>query len=190
MSQSGGASRTGAEPAKTAGREPAIAVVRSAPMNGRAGPVATAAKPGAPAPKPPVTIGGGAVGSVNSVAETSTWKGAPTRLQGVSGEFFPVRISLADSASPAFVPTVSSCISLSNVQQQIELRMMIATDEASARALAQQLVCEDNLELATDMLSELANTHMGSLKSSFAKEGLSFTGGIPKLFECGPKAPS
>jgi CheY-like chemotaxis protein len=117
---------------------------------------------------------------VDQVAAASSWRGAPATLTAVTGEFFPVPVSQGDALAPDTAPTVSTTISLANPQQQLELRVMLATGEASARTLCGHLFGEDNLELAADMLSELANTLMGSLKSSFAKDNVAFTGGIPK----------
>jgi CheY-like chemotaxis protein len=117
--------------------------------------------------------------AVDALAATVAWTGAPAALQTVAGEFFPIAIGLGEAPARGERP-VTTCITLSNVQQQLEMRVLIQASVDDARALAQHLFGEDNIELATDMLAELANLLMGSLKGSFARDGFAFTGGLPK----------
>jgi CheY-like chemotaxis protein len=174
-----GTKRPAAEPARSTAPSVVVkppAAAPAPPANGHASrAVAAAAAPAKVAGKPDSDSA-----AVDQVAATNSWRSAPASLSAVTGEFFPVPISLADGLSSGAAPTVSTTISLANPQQQLELRVMLATGEASARTLCGHLFGEDNLELAADMLSELANTLMGSLKSSFGKDSVAFTGGIPK----------
>jgi CheY-like chemotaxis protein len=175
-----GARGTPAEPDRAAPGEPRTMAVKpvQAPIRNEAPrPSMADARSPATAPKGSSTDSGSS--SVDVVARTSAWLSAPGTLLEVAGEFFPVPFSLGhevSSESPAF----SSFITLSSVEPQIEMRVLVAASEASARTLTQRLLGEDNLELATDMLSELAHLLMESLKGSFSKEAVAFTGDIPK----------
>jgi CheY-like chemotaxis protein len=120
---------------------------------------------------------------IDAVAAVTTWRDAPANLCAVTGEFFPVPIELASAAASDGALTFAWCISLANVQQQIEQRVLIAGTDASVRAMAMHLLGEDTPALANHMLSELAKTLMGSLKSGFAREQVAFTGDPPRPTE-------
>ncbi|MBS2025945.1 MAG: hypothetical protein JST92_26400, partial [Deltaproteobacteria bacterium] len=64
----------------------------------------------------------------------------------------------------------------------------VATNETSARALAVHLFGEAGPELEADMIGEVANICMGTIKQSFSREALAFTSGLPEAIES-PKFP-
>ena len=76
-------------------------------------------------------------------------------------------------------PTLGKQIMLSSTEHQIELRAAIGTDLGSARHLAMHLFGSDDDELAIDMLGEIANIFMGTLKAEFSSASLAITGGLP-----------
>lgn len=71
-------------------------------------------------------------------------------------------------------------IILSNIDDEMEVRIGIGADESSALTLAEALFGEGDPELVDDLLAEIANVIMGVLRAEFAEEGFHFTGGLPR----------
>lgn len=114
------------------------------------------------------------------VIRSPAWGKMSDDLQAMATSFLGVEAKLAAVETAPGELSLARGILLSNVDHQLELRVGLATDKAGARALTMHMFGEDNGELQSDMLGELANMAMGALKASLAKESLAFTGGLPE----------
>lgn len=71
-------------------------------------------------------------------------------------------------------------IRLENVKDLVEIQLVMATDKKSAENLAYHMFGENSPDLGGDLLGELVNMSMGTLRASFERESYSFTGGLPE----------
>ncbi len=114
-----------------------------------------------------------------SLCGSTAWKDASASMRDAASKFLTLPVEL-DLAVPKQPPMgLASSVVLLNVQQQLELRIAVAASPSSAKALAMHLFGEDSTEMAEDMLSELTNILMGTLKAKFGAESISFAAGIP-----------
>jgi DNA-binding response OmpR family regulator len=113
-------------------------------------------------------------------AKSAGWRNAEKNLKDAAGKFLSLGVELGDT--PAVDSTIDhACkIILSNVQDQLEIRVAVGSDTKSATALATHLFGEVSPELTADMLSEFANIAMGNLKTVLSAENIAFTGGLPE----------
>lgn len=131
----------------------------------------------------PVTEQEVASSALDLLARSTTWYAASQLIQTASSTFLTLPVIGADSAAPKEPITHACRIMLLNVQDQIEFRIAIGADTHSARRLCMHLFGEDTDDLAGDMLSELANILMGSLKTALSAESIAFTGGLPEAID-------
>lgn len=134
------------------------------------GPIAVAAK-SAPAP---------VHGGLARFAISTAWHQASHNIVAAASKFLTLGVSQAEVTAVTTVPSHGKQIILASAEHQLELRAAIATDLQSARSLAMHLFGSNEDDLALDMLGELANIFMGTLKTSFSEEGLAITGGLPE----------
>ncbi|MSP74403.1 MAG: hypothetical protein EXR76_19935 [Myxococcales bacterium] len=94
-------------------------------------------------------------------------------------------LGFAISTTDAAVPTIqiASGIVMHCVADELELRLAIAVDLESAKALASHLSPEDHAGLESDLLGELSNIAMGSLTSSFMRDSFAFSSGLPEVLD-------
>ncbi len=146
---------------------------------------ALAARPAA-APARTIAVAGmadrAAMESENALAAVSasaTWRSANESFRKTASGFLGLPASIvADGGAPA--PSLGCAISLTHPIQQLELRLAVGVDVRSARRLAVHLFGEEGDGLMGDMLNEVANLFMGSLKTSFSAEQTFFTAGLPE----------
>lgn len=163
------AARLGAVQRRLAVPPPARASLRPV-ARGTVAPVAHPATVLPPTSLTPVEVAG----------RSTTWTTAIPQLESAANKFLTLPVSvqeLPDSLPPL---AVGASILLLNAEGQLELRIAMAADVASARSLAVHLFGPDGEDLAADVMTELANILMGTLKTSFSGETLPFTGGLPE----------
>lgn len=117
--------------------------------------------------------------ALESTVRSVTWITAAEQMASAASKFLtlPVGWDVLPGTPPA--ASIGACIVLLDAQQQLEMRIAMAADAASARALAVHLFGVEGEDLALDVMTELANILMGTLKTAFSGENLSFTGGLP-----------
>jgi CheY-specific phosphatase CheX len=116
---------------------------------------------------------------LDSVARAKPWRSVQQTLRSAAASFLSCEATL-DSEVPSDAPQGFGCvILLSNVAQELEIRIGIAIDAAGALVLALNLFGEEGNDLAQDLLSELANIFMGALKSDLSAHSIAFIGGLP-----------
>ncbi|MEZ4221956.1 MAG: hypothetical protein R3B13_13570 [Polyangiaceae bacterium] len=120
-----------------------------------------------------------------AVTSSNVWRSTPHEFQNVAGTFLMLPVSASHTDADLSGLRVTAGIVLSNPELQLEMRVALGVDAASAEALTVHLFGEDSAELEGDMLGELANMFMGGLKDGFSRESLAFTGGLPENFEPG-----
>lgn len=111
-------------------------------------------------------------------ASSTTWMTAIEQLRSASNKFLNLEVAVISQAN-APTPEVAAAIKLSSVKDELELCIAMGCSKEAARGLSMHLFEDDSDELAEDVISELGNVFMGTLKRSFSDEGLSYTGGLP-----------
>jgi CheY-like chemotaxis protein len=120
-----------------------------------------------------------AAGPLSSAAGSTTWGTAAEQMADAASRFLALPVGWDALPASGAAPTVAVGIVLLDAQQHLELRIALGADASSARALAVHLFGADGEDLGPDVMNELANILMGTLKTSFAGEGLTFTSGLP-----------
>ena len=90
-------------------------------------------------------------------------------------------ISTTDAAAPTI--HIASGIVMHCVADELELRLAIAVDLESAKALASHVSPENRAGRESDLLRELSNIAMGSLTSSFMRDSFAFSSGLPEVLD-------
>lgn len=135
---------------------------------------AAGAAPAAAADTPPVDTA-----PLDRLVRTAAWRNAPAELVAVAGKYLTVGTSVDGSPPGDASVQLGSGLVMSNVKDQVELRVALGTDAASAEALAVHMMGKDGEGMGADILSELTNMCMGALKASFGSEAVPFTAGVP-----------
>jgi DNA-binding response OmpR family regulator len=135
---------------------------------------APAAPPAAHAPAKPLT-------PIEVAGRSATWSGAMRQLEVAAGKFLTLQVTAEEATAAPANLAVGASIVLLNAESQLELRIALAADVPSARSLAVHLFGDDGADMAGDVMTELANILMGTLKTSLSAENLPFTGGLPVL---------
>ena len=117
--------------------------------------------------------------ALERVAFGSTWRRASRTLEDATAMFLSLPARCVETIASEPLTTMATQILLSSTQEQLEVRIAVATDIVSARNMAVHMYGPDNEDLALDMLGELANIFMGSMKSVFGASAHAFTGGLP-----------
>lgn len=106
------------------------------------------------------------------------WKSFGDAFAEIAGTFLSRECCSAAVQSRLPVAEVAAGIRLASTASQAELRIAVASNAESARAIGADLGDED-LELAGSLLQELVNLWMGATKSIFRRAEIVFTGGLP-----------
>lgn len=125
------------------------------------------------------TAGEGAT-PLETINRSNTWRNAKAAIQSVSSKFLTLDVALVETDTVAEPPTHACTIALSNAQHQLEMRVALGTDTASGKHLAVHMFGPEGTDMIGDMMTELANNLMGTLKTSLSCESLAFTGGLPQ----------
>ena len=117
---------------------------------------------------------------IEQMAQSKTWRGAQALIRDAASEFLTLEVKTAEAAAAVEPATHASCIMLSNVEHQLEIRIGVGADVASGKLLSVHMFGPEETDLVPDMLNEIANILMGTLKTAFSSESLAFTGGLPQ----------
>lgn len=112
-------------------------------------------------------------------AAATAWRTAPSHLRDATNRMLTLPVQVADITSAREPAEHATSIILSNVEHQLEMRVAIGADRVSARGLAVHMFGSDEAELAVDLLGEIANVFMGTMKAAFSAESIAYTGGLP-----------
>lgn len=108
------------------------------------------------------------------------WRGARDDLAKAAGQFLGLPSSAMELSRDSVNIEMGCSIMLSNVESELQLRIGLGVDAHSANDLTVHLFGEAGDDLAGDMIGELANICMGTLKRTFGDFSVSFTGGLPE----------
>jgi len=106
------------------------------------------------------------------------WNGLPNEIMMAMSTFLGLSVE-ESSSNEAIVPELVTGISLTNTDHGFELRMSVGVDRDSAIALSEQVCGEGDVELATDVLREVANLVMGTVKTTLGKNSGAYAAGLP-----------
>ena len=119
---------------------------------------------------------------ITRLVANPAWSGASTNLAAAATQFLGVPCSVRPfEGRPDLAFAVG--ITLANVEAEAEVRLSIGANNASACQLAVHLFGPETEDLAADMLGELGNIFMGTVKRTFDENGVPFTGGLPQPIE-------
>lgn len=147
-----------------------------------------------PMPAAPIVAGGalmsdGRVGlildphglMIDVVGSSPTWINALRILTTAAGKYLRAGARSVPASLHEGADGLGARITLLSVATHVEVRVSLALRTDHAKALANSLFgCNDD-DVAQEVVSELANIFMGGLKTSFSKDVLPFTGGLPEL---------
>ncbi len=127
-----------------------------------------------PAARPIVTFGS----ALDLVSRSTAWFTAQENLKNATGQFLTLPVFLSEA--PDEVKLDLACgITMSNVKQELELRVTVGASEESAKCLAAHMFGPEGDELTADLLNEITNIFMGTMKTAFSAESLAFSSGVP-----------
>ena len=113
---------------------------------------------------------------------TPAWSDAPRTLQEAVVEMLGIELD-PDEARPFPIRGLSAVVPLIDVGRRLELGVGVAASTRTAREMAKALVGDpaptDPGALA-DLLAEVANLAMGSLKFMYERRGGALTAGLPR----------
>ncbi len=116
---------------------------------------------------------------LQAATASGTWRNAGESIRKTASGFLGLPVTLVpDTTAPA--ASLGCAISLTHAAQQLEIRLAVGADVRSARRLAVHMFGEEGDGLMGDMLNEVANLFMGTLKTSFSSEEIFFTAGLPE----------
>lgn len=119
--------------------------------------------------------------AIDLVARSTVWGDVLQRLEGAAARFLTMNVSRVDLPAE-FVPEgLAASIVLLSAATQLEVRVSVAVDAVSAEGLAVHLFGAGDQELAQEVLNELSNIFMGTLKTALSAEAHPFTGGLPEV---------
>jgi DNA-binding response OmpR family regulator len=111
---------------------------------------------------------------------SAPWQGAAKQMESVASKFLTLAVTTKPAPSADTPLSVACRITLSSVKHQLEIRIAVGADDASAKGLVVHLFGAEDENLVADMIGEIANNFMGSLKAQFSAASLPFTGSLPE----------
>lgn len=127
------------------------------------------------------TVAPVAITKIAKAMRSTGWTTSVEKLAGAAGKFLTLEVATSELRGAMPPMALGATILLLDAVNELEIRIAIASDVPSTKALAIHLFGEEGADLATDVMTELANILMGTLKTSFAPEGMTFTGGLPEI---------
>jgi hypothetical protein len=129
---------------------------------------------------PPFQVGGETASGlpIRLIVRSNAWRTTPEKVRQVVGQFLG-QAAVLTAPLPEGVIEVASSISLLGGAQGIQIRIAVGADNKSALSLASKMFGPDAKDLIDDMLGEVANVAMGTLKNVFGAEQIALTGGLP-----------
>lgn len=118
--------------------------------------------------------------ALDLVSRSGAWREVRKNFGGAVGKFLALGISTGEiplaPASLAF-----GCeVLLSSVTHELELRVAIGVDQTTAKTLAVHLFGPESEDLEADMMGEITNICMGTMKTALSSEALAFSAALPK----------
>ena len=115
---------------------------------------------------------------LDALLGTETWRELENHLAKAMTDFFQLPFASTGTREDRGEPFVAE-VALSDPSKQLELGLSVVVDTGSMKRLGAALLGDEDLEGAQALVLEVANSLMGTLKTSFTAHGFSFTGGIP-----------
>jgi DNA-binding response OmpR family regulator/CheY-specific phosphatase CheX len=116
---------------------------------------------------------------LETLGQSGAWRRSAQLITAAASKFLTLPLSSNEALPNPQGLELGCAIVLSNVVQQVEVRVALGTSQASAGHLACHMFGPGEDQLGMDVLSELANILMGTLKTALGTDGLAFTGGLP-----------
>jgi DNA-binding response OmpR family regulator len=114
------------------------------------------------------------------VARAAGWRTSAQNMRVAASKFLTLEATIGEVPPSDYPMSIACGIVLLNVQHELELRVAVGTSQASGKHLAVHLFGPEGEDLIADMLGEIANIFMGSMKTALSQDSLAFTGGLPE----------
>ncbi|MFO0565820.1 MAG: hypothetical protein U0263_09165 [Polyangiaceae bacterium] len=115
---------------------------------------------------------------------TKAWSRVDESLRATCNQYLNMEFHWVAGDELSLEACAGAQIGLTDVEHNMELTIGVYSPEDSRRALATAFCGGDasmvDDEIMRDVMLELANSAMGTVKAEFAAEGFQFTAGIPK----------
>jgi hypothetical protein len=157
------------------------ASVRTAPPAPERSPIRPSMRP--PATASPTRPPAGSHGVLDQMVETPTWLNVAQIAARSASTFLAQQVNVGAALYPSARQDYAVAIKLVSPENNIEARIAISGDRRSAAALATGVFGEAGEELERDVLAELSNILMGTLKTEFKANGFPFTAGLPERLD-------
>jgi CheY-like chemotaxis protein len=131
----------------------------------------------------PVKPGTPALSPIELVARSGAWRGVRPSFAEAVGKFLTLAAHSIEVPIPAPSLTVGCEILLSSAALELEMRVALAVDAPTAKTLAIHLFGEESSDLEIEMMHEVANICMGTVKTALSAEQLAFAAGLPKAVQ-------
>lgn len=118
--------------------------------------------------------------ALENVTASKSWRGSRELLRQAAEAFLtvPARVGVGGGA---YSNLVAGCqFLMGNAADSLELRIALAADAKSIKLLATHLFGDEGESMGGELLSELGNILMGTLKTSFSSEAVRFAAGLPE----------
>ncbi|HEX7664404.1 MAG TPA: hypothetical protein VF407_07840 [Polyangiaceae bacterium] len=146
----------------------------------RIGAVKRLLEPGAATPAAPPLTAKDATDACARVHALPAWTTAAGTLASAASRLLSVDARLTGRAQPDAALDLGAAITLTEARLKLELRIAAGTDLRTAKLLAVHMVGPEAAPgFESEVLAELVNVQMGALKGTFARDGVSFTSGLP-----------
>lgn len=129
----------------------------------------------------PAAAGAPASSPLEAATRAKPWAAAKEMLRVAAGEFLTVPASLASTTLAESEISAACHILMGNATDKLELRIALGSDAKSVKHLAVHLFGDEGEEMGAELLSELTNVFMGTLKTAFSDEGVKFAAGLPEV---------
>jgi len=116
------------------------------------------------------------------VTETNTFREAASVLERMLSEFLGQSIEVRQGLAPA--PAVGAVVKLVDVEREVEIGAAVVAGVDHCAALSRVFMGEDIADESffADVVGELANMVMATLKSSFMADGFALASGVPATY--------
>lgn len=139
----------------------------------------TARKANAPA-GPPKGPNGAPLTGLDLIMRSAAWRDLRPSLNTAVSKFLSLGTNVEEIPLAPAPPKFACGIVLSCVAHEVDMRIAIGADDATAKALAVHLFGPECDDLEGDMMGEVTNICMGTMKTAFSTDALAFSAGLPQ----------
>lgn len=119
-------------------------------------------------------------GSLDSIVKAAAWRDGRKLLLSAATQFLTMGATLGPQSVTEAEIACGAQILMGNAEDKVELRVAVGADRKSVKMLAMHVFGDDGDDMGKELLSELGNIFMGTLKTAFSSEAVKFAAGLPE----------